>query len=370
MSDVCKYHDQAMVIMDMALQLQTANDSNAYAKFLEACELEAKAAYLVEKKPENEPSRGMLFLGAASLAWQGKDYALAERLAADGLSGYPTPSVREDLWQLIDDIKFSIIAETSSLTLTDAEAEMRFNGGTVGYGTIDAKQLISRLSAFERLLERTTRKRYNIPFEKKMKEIKSKPTYYAQVEYAKAGSFGMKIRLVQKSGEQLSLLQQNPQEIINDVIKNIELMSNGDLEGVRNSIADEEYYRHFVAHAKELLPDGNTIEKVGFITNKSTVPVTFTKKELKKAIAPQPASEEEKPKKRSRQKSFIFQGDLKISDALADRVALRMDDDSIIKIYVPDGLDEIVKTHFNTKVEATCEKRQGKYYLIDIDPLS
>jgi hypothetical protein len=73
-------------------------------KFLQACELELKSASLIEKLRENEPSRSMLFLGAASLAFQGEDFDLAERLVGEGLSGYPPDDVKADLRKLLDEI--------------------------------------------------------------------------------------------------------------------------------------------------------------------------------------------------------------------------------------------------------------------------
>jgi hypothetical protein len=78
---------------------------DARQQFLQACDLELKSAYLVEKLRENEPSRSMLFLGAASLAFQGEDFKLAERLIGEGLNGYPPDNVKEILRKMLSSVQ-------------------------------------------------------------------------------------------------------------------------------------------------------------------------------------------------------------------------------------------------------------------------
>lgn len=47
----------------------------------------------------------MLFLGAASLAATLEEYEIAQQLVLEGLSGYPTIAVRNDLVKLAEEIK-------------------------------------------------------------------------------------------------------------------------------------------------------------------------------------------------------------------------------------------------------------------------
>jgi hypothetical protein len=109
MDAICTLHDQAIHFANEAFSLKKAGrHEEARQKFLQACELESESAFHVEKLPENEPSRSMLFLGAASLAWYGEDFELAERLVGEGMSGYPSDNTKNDLKKLFDDIKFSV----------------------------------------------------------------------------------------------------------------------------------------------------------------------------------------------------------------------------------------------------------------------
>jgi hypothetical protein len=92
--------------MNEAILLKKENKfEEAELKFLEACKLEVKAASLIEKLPENEPSRSILFLSAASLAWRGEDFEFAEKLISEGMNGYPPEQVKNDLRQLLAKVK-------------------------------------------------------------------------------------------------------------------------------------------------------------------------------------------------------------------------------------------------------------------------
>lgn len=106
MSRVCELHDKSMDLLNEALKFQASGwDERAQELFHKAYELEKTAAYLVKKAPESEPSRGMLFLGAASLAATLAEYEIAQQLVLEGLSGYPTIAVRNDLVKLAEEIK-------------------------------------------------------------------------------------------------------------------------------------------------------------------------------------------------------------------------------------------------------------------------
>jgi hypothetical protein len=106
MNEVCTLHDQAMFVMNEAFSFKEANRfEEARKKFLEACDLELQAATLVEKPPENEPSRSMLYLGAASLAVMIDNFSLATKLVSECLSGYPPEEIKTEVVMLGDAIQ-------------------------------------------------------------------------------------------------------------------------------------------------------------------------------------------------------------------------------------------------------------------------
>jgi hypothetical protein len=369
MNTICTLHDQAMHIMNEAFSLKNADKhEEARQKFLQACELESESAFLVEKLPENEPSRSMLFLGAASLAWYGEDFELAERLVGEGMSGYPSDNIKNDLRKLLDDIKFSVAAKKSSEILHEEEAEIRLYGVGVGYGRIKSQCLISRIDAIDKLISRTTQRKYGFQFESRPKKRKEFPDYQIDIEWADAGSFGMKIRLTQKINEQMSLFQDKPSKILRDVIDNIELLNSGDTESLKKNIQDEEYYIHFITQAKEIFPDGNMINHVGFITKNKSFPIKNSRKEIRDTIL-RIDDKSQNNNNEDRIKSII--GYLRVSDGIKGEFKIIQDDDKTpIKIKVRDALEELAKKHFGDKIEATCEKKGKSYHLIDITPIS
>lgn len=85
MSKVNELHDRAMALLNLGQE-----------QLREALQLEVEAAELVPLKPENEPSRGMLYLGAASIAFMLGDGIKSKEYAREGLRG-ATGEMRGDL---------------------------------------------------------------------------------------------------------------------------------------------------------------------------------------------------------------------------------------------------------------------------------
>jgi len=369
MSDICTFHDQAMQMMNDAFLLKNSdNHEEARQKFIQACELESKSAFLVEKLPINEPSRSMLFLGAASLAWHGEDYESAERLIGEGLSGYPPDNVRDDLFKLLDNIKFARLARKNSQILREAEAEIRLSGSGVGHGRIKSQCLISRIDAIDKIISRTAQRAYGLKFGTHPKKHQGFPDYQVDIEWAEAGSFGMKIRLTQKINEQLSFFQKDPSEILKDVIDNIELLNKGHSDELKNNINDDEYYTHFVSQSKEIFPDGNIINNVGFVTKNKTFQIKKHRSDVKKILT----HDDTEINENNINKNNImckFVGYLKVSDGIKDTFKIVQDDNKYVTIKVRDALEELAKKYFGDKIEATCTQKGKTYHLVDITPL-
>ena len=71
----------------------------------QAFELEKQAAMTMVLDYEVEPSRSVLFKGAACLALNGKNYREAERMVFFGLAGNPPVQIEEELHSLLVEIK-------------------------------------------------------------------------------------------------------------------------------------------------------------------------------------------------------------------------------------------------------------------------
>ena len=95
-------HDLAMDIMNEAEALKDKDIALAKKYFLQAFELERYAAERVAALPESsEPSRSMLFLGAASIALRILDYKKAKAMASRGLDGQPSGKTLKELQKIL-----------------------------------------------------------------------------------------------------------------------------------------------------------------------------------------------------------------------------------------------------------------------------
>jgi hypothetical protein len=93
--------------VDLAHQAATAGDAATALRFRrDAYAREREAAELLTDAYEIEPTRAILFKGAASLALQCKEFREAERLIAKGLSGNPPHDIAHELRMLMEWAQF------------------------------------------------------------------------------------------------------------------------------------------------------------------------------------------------------------------------------------------------------------------------
>src|SRR6266540_4312179 len=105
MPTVNELHTTAMDIAEEAFDYQRKGERGAAADlFFQALHLEQQAANMLDIKRENEPSRSILFRSAASLAYNAGDYETAEKLVAQGLTGFPPPEIADELRDLFDEV--------------------------------------------------------------------------------------------------------------------------------------------------------------------------------------------------------------------------------------------------------------------------
>ncbi len=90
--------------MDLAqlalLSRQQGDTERADVLARDACVYESHAADLLPAEHAAEPLRSLLYLSAASLAYQCQDFQQARKLAHKGLCGFPADSTRRDLHDL------------------------------------------------------------------------------------------------------------------------------------------------------------------------------------------------------------------------------------------------------------------------------
>ena len=366
MSLVRTLHNQALACANQAKEALSRGEL-AVAKqlFLEAAAHEARAAAHIAIAPENEPTRSVLYLGAASFAWSGKDLTEAERLCAHGLAGFPQPSTKNDLYKLIDDIKYELVWQEQAITMEDAELNMRLYGDGIRFGSAPIKAVMKRIDNFAALCSRTVQRLGGNPYNDSRKKNSNARPFMAEMAVAAPGSFGVNLKFSRLAGEQISFLQPEPERVLNDIIKNIELMTNGDFETLQKNISDESYLVNFIAAAKEIAPDGTTIRTVGLSTKSKKISFNIGKSELKqsseKAIPSLAPTEDNYPDK--------LRGYLDVADRKQKYLKLTDEKDTSYKMEVKSGLEEVARKYFGSFVEVEITKKGRKLMLTDIQSL-
>lgn len=106
---VNQLHDQAMNFVEEAYLAKRAKDMTQAKKFWQkAFELEKEAAMQLANDYDIEPTRSVLFKGAASLALNVENYREVERMVGLGLAGNPPVPIYQELHELLDTAKLAV----------------------------------------------------------------------------------------------------------------------------------------------------------------------------------------------------------------------------------------------------------------------
>lgn len=105
MTDIRKIHEKAMEHAKKATTALAEGDRELFRRETEqAFLLEKEAARALTTEVDAEPTRGVLFRSAASLAFELKNFIEAADLVRVGLLGNPFPEIRDELTDLLNKI--------------------------------------------------------------------------------------------------------------------------------------------------------------------------------------------------------------------------------------------------------------------------
>ncbi|OAD18711.1 hypothetical protein THIOM_005684 [Candidatus Thiomargarita nelsonii] len=117
MSKVQELHEQAMILSDQAMVARHHGEKErAIALSYQAFEYESQAAALIPDEKASEPTRSILYCSAASLAYDAKELWEAQQLIVEGLSGYPSPRIKQALKSLYEKINAELQKKVRKLT--------------------------------------------------------------------------------------------------------------------------------------------------------------------------------------------------------------------------------------------------------------
>jgi hypothetical protein len=287
MTTVNELHLKAMDLADEAFQLRRSGEqASATLFFLKALELERAAALLLPPNEEAEPSRSILYRSAASLAYNGEDYTTAERLVAQGLSGFPPIEIKEELKNLYEDINFKRHLQAHGIVLSDNQWVMTIHGNATSFGGTLVEPLMDRVERVTALFYRTVERLLGIDYRTTggtAREIKE--AYGLYVKAFAPSSFAVSFQIGAPK-QQISLFEdQEPRKpveadlVVDELMKCLEIWESEKTEILKERIGNDTYYQNFVGIAKQIAPDGDAVKLVGFkaIRRGEEKPVTLRK---------------------------------------------------------------------------------------------
>jgi len=326
----------------------------------EAYEYESRAVELVADDKSSEPTRSILYLSAASLAYQCKEFQAAQRLIAKGLSGYPPSKIEEDLKDLYERLKFEYNLQARGVTLGDEDLQLSMEGKAVGPGMIlydeFKKAVENTLNIVNRTVERKMGREYRRGAGRPAKiDRPFVPTLVA----LGPGSFNITLKLGLAEGT--IPLFFDATQIIDEILTGIELLDNSDEEGLRNLIRNESYRRSFVSLVRDMAPDGDKISFVRFASKRRTVSLTRQSNDIE--LVPELEAIEGNVEREPVAVTGLL--DLAVMRG-QDTIGLTAKDGKRHEIIVREGMDDLVRSYFGEWVRVTGFYDGKKIDLTDI----
>ena len=375
MPTVNDFHTKAMDIAEEAFSYQRRGArEEANSLFLEALQLEQQAANMLDTKRENEPSRSILFRSAASLAYNAGDFETAEKLVAQGLTGYPPPEIADELRDLFDEVTFGRHLSAKGMELSASEWKMTLFGSAVTKGIAQADQLLVRVDKVSTLVRRTVERKLHLPFQvNRGTPDERRDRFGLFVKAMVPSSFAVIFQLGQPV-QQLTLLpgELEPQEVVDEVLLCLEYLQFDEVDELKNRIGDQDYFDNFVGLAKQIAPDGKEIKNVGFtvIRGGQEKPVQFKKnrQEIKARFSRSHLDINGEEIQTVTLEGILTYAKTPIVKKFGT-VKLREEGGTKeTTIQVPVGLmKDVVQPFYDERVSVTVIEKKGKYYLEDVN---
>ncbi len=349
---------------------------DAIIAFKKAAKFEIEAANILSIAKNNEPTRSILYRSAASLAFNAKEYDLAERMIANGLAGYPPFEIREELKNLFEDVTFSRHLSAKGLKLNEDNWMMSLHGNATKYGGTAANQLMMRVDKVSKLFYRTVERLRKQPYRSHggvSKDIKD--SYGLYIEAFNARSFAVTFK-IGTPDPQMELWPGSKttdsiksSEIVGEILDCFEMFEGEQHNELQSRINDSTYYDNFVALAKEIAPDGDEIKVVGFTSvidgEEKPVPLRKKRKGIGNTISEGDVVDAPKNITHHTEISGILQHADSIGKKTHGVVQLLGDDGKKQKIYVPIAIMKDVVQPFYEEEVTIQAHIDGKKTILD-----
>lgn len=374
MTTVNELHTQAMDLAEEAFDYQSRGDNeSAHNLFVQALRLEQEAAFMLDASSSNEPSRSILFRSAASLAYNTREYEIAEKLIAQGLIGSPPPEIADELRDLFDEVTFGRHLSTKGMELSASEWKMTLFGSAIAKGVAQADQLLTRVEKISTLVRRTVERKLNLPFQaNRVTSDERRDRFGLYVKAMVPSSFAVVFQMG-KPVQQLPLLpgELEPQEVVDEVLLCLEYIQYDEVDELKKRIKDQDYFDNFVGLAKQIAPDGKEIKTVGFTIVRGgqdkPIAINKTKKDIRSRFSTSLKDDEEEVQRETLEGILTFAN----TPAVRKFGTVKLREEGGRKettIFVPVGLmKDVVQPYYDERVSVTVVVKNGKYYWEDFE---
>lgn len=367
MSTVRELHNKAMEFAQLALLSRHNGDyDNSISFAQQAFEYEQEAAELVPKEKSSEPTRSILYRSAASLAFQAKQLARAQRLIIEGLSGFPPPQIELELNNLYDQVRFEKEIALNNRKIEDEELQLTIRGGAVGVGIVPFYEFMKRINNTKALIDRTIQRLSGSKYQGRGNVPKSLKPYEYLLAAPREGSFIISLKL------QLSLGQTKPiffstSNVINEVLEGIQYVNDANEEALRELTKSESYYQHFISMTRDMAPDGQKISFVGFTSDSMSVSLSKKRSDI------EPVAKLEHEELQVELQPITVEGllDYATSRTQNEEMGLTsLDNSNQYTIKVTEGMEELVRTYYKQIIIVTglLNPNNNVIYLSKLEP--
>ncbi|MBD3309541.1 hypothetical protein GF348_24390 [candidate division KSB3 bacterium] len=357
MTTVRELHDRATELAQIALVArQEGRVEEATGLARQALEYETRAARLIPDEESSEPTRSILYLSAASLAYQSKDLRAAQRLVAEGLSGYPPPKVEQDLKDLLAQIDFEHHLEAQGVILEDYDLQIALLGRAVGSGMVIYQEFKKVIENTISLIHRTVEHRMG-------REFRSGPgrpsdiyrPFIPALSAGRHGSFAVTLRLGVDEDQQTSFLMSAPQ-VIEEILSGIEAINSSNVgalgEIINDSVKDAELYRRdFISLTRDMAPDGDKITFIGFTSKDRSVSLTRLQSDIE--YTPKIESTSRQVELTPVTITGVLDHAIRREQKGIDRrfIEVSSEEGKVDRIIVGEGMIDVVRSYFGQMVE-------------------
>jgi len=344
MSNVRELHNEAMKLAQLAMVAHhEGNLEKTTTLAYQAYEYESQAADLIPHHASSEPTRSILYLSAASLAYQCKELHAAQRLVAQGLSGYPPSKTEQDLKNLYEQIEFQLHLQERGEELEDEALQLSLQGKAVGPGMILYSEFISRIEKTRSLIDRTVQRLMHRNYQRAGRVAQIYKPFTQALVIPDQHSFAIAFKLIRTEDHRQMPLFFDAAQVIDEFLTGIEHISKSNEDKLKERIPEQAYYRHFVSMARDVAPDGEKVSLVGFASTKQSVTLTRQRRDI---VLPPPESDEKDVK----HTPIKVKGLLDYATSRQKDIIGLTTDDSEYNVLVEEGLDDLVRSYFGQYV--------------------